>query len=133
MFKQFMAAGLVGVALVLAGLATAAAADPATGSVGKKVGGFTLTGPRAPRRVALADLKDHKAVLGVFLGTECPINNAFLTTLMELHKEYGSKGVAFLGINSNVQDTPERVAAHARKNGVPFLVLKDADNKVADQ
>jgi peroxiredoxin len=133
MFKQSVVLGLVTVATWLAGSGPAAGADPAPGSVGKKVAAFALTDPRDQSRVSLADLKDKKAVVVVFLGTECPINNAFLPTLAELHKQYVPQGVQVLGINSNVQDTAERVAAHARKNALPFPVLKDPGNKVADQ
>ena len=77
-------------------------------------------------------MKEKKAIVVVFLGTECPVNNAFLPVLADLHRVYGPKGVAFLGINSNRQDTPDRVAVHARKAEVPFPVLKDSNNVVAD-
>lgn len=108
-------------------LAPAPAADP-----GKQVPGFTLSDPRDQGRVSLADFKDKKAIVVFFLGTECPINNAYMLTLPALHKEYSAKGVQFLAINSNLQDTPDRVATHARKNELPFPVLKDPGNAVAD-
>jgi peroxiredoxin len=101
--------------------------------IGQKVGAFRLEDPRDKKVWALADLKDKKAIVVVFLGTECPINNDFLPVLVRLHKEYTGRGVQFLGINSNRQDTPARVADHARRNVLPFPVLKDAGNKVADQ
>jgi peroxiredoxin len=132
MFKHRAVLGLVAAGLWLAG-GSAFAADSAPGKVGQKVTGFTLSDPRDQSRVALAHFKDKKAVIVVFLGTECPINNAFLPTLAELQRQYGPKGVQVLGINSNLQDTADRVAAHARKNALPFPVLKDAGNAVADQ
>ena len=61
------------------------------------------------------------------------LNNQYLPVLIELHKEYSSKDVAFVGINSNTQDSRERVAVHARQNAIPFPVVKDVGNKVADQ
>jgi thiol-disulfide isomerase/thioredoxin len=97
-----------------------------------KVDGFRLTDPRTGAMVSLGDFKDRKAIVAVFVGTECPVNNAFMPVLTELHKEYGPKGIAFVAINANRQDTPERVAAHAKKHDLPFPVLKDLDNKVAD-
>lgn len=98
----------------------------------KRIADFTLSAPLDKSKVALSDLKDKKAVVVLFLGTECPLNNLYLPRLAELHKQYGDKGVAFLGINSNRQDSPERVAEHARKHKVPFPILKDPGNKVAD-
>ena len=43
------------------------------------------------------------------------------------------KGVSFVGINSNQQDSLTEIAAHARRHGVGFPVLKDLGNKLADQ
>jgi peroxiredoxin len=74
-----------------------------------------------------------KAVVVFFLGTECPVNNAFMPRLGELHKAYADKGVAFVAINSNSHDTPVRVATHAAEHKLPFPILKDSGNVVADQ
>ena len=108
--------------------------EPAKSADGRiKAAPFTLKDPRDDKVVSLADLKDRKAIVVVFLGTECPVSNAFLPVLAAMHKDYSTRGVAILGVNSNRQDTPERVAAHARKNALPFPVLKDVHNTVADQ
>lgn len=81
---------------------------------------------------SLAEQKDQKAIVVLFLGTECPINNQYLPRLAELYKHYQEKGVAFVGINSNVHDTPTRIAAHVKANAIPFPVLKDTGNVIAD-
>ncbi len=86
----------------------------------------------AGREVSLADFKDKKAIVVVFVGTECPVNTYYMPRLKELHDEYAAKGVQFLAVNSNTQDPADRVAEHARKHRVPFPVLKDPDQKVAD-
>lgn len=98
----------------------------------KPVGDFRLTDPRDGAVISLDGLKDKQAVVVVFVGTECPINNAYLPTLAALHQEYSSRGVQFLAVNSNLQDTPARVAEHARKGDIPFPVLKDPGSAVAD-
>jgi peroxiredoxin len=102
------------------------------GSVGKIVPNFTLK-DTANKDWSLADCKDTKAVVVVFMGTECPVNNAYMPRLVELHQTYAEKGVTLVGINSNNQDTATRVAAHAKEHKLPFPVLKDAANVVADQ
>ncbi|HXG11691.1 MAG TPA: redoxin domain-containing protein [Gemmataceae bacterium] len=124
-----MAATLLGVGLGQLALSE----EKASSNIGKRVSNFTLTDPRDQKQVCLADLKDKKAVAVIFVGTECPINNSYMPRLVELHKEYADQGVQFLAVNSNVQDTAERVAAHARKYEIPFPVLKDEGNVVADQ
>lgn len=103
----------------------------ASGTAPKKTIDFTLPDSQG-KKVTLADFKDCKAVVVVFLGTECPINNLYLPRLNQLQKEFAGQGVQFLGINSNQQDTPERIAAHARKHDLIFPVLYDRNNVVAD-
>src|SRR5262245_18606455 len=103
-------------------------AEPRTAKV---ISDFTLDDARG-EAVSLASFKDKKAIVVLFLGTECPINNAFLPHLAQLHKTYAARGVQFLGINANQQDTPERIRAHAQRYEIPFPVLKDNDSRVAD-
>jgi peroxiredoxin len=108
------------------------AAEEGSATVGKKVANFALRDTNG-NAVSLESLKDKKAIVVVFLGTECPINNAYVFPLSRMSKDYASRGVQFLGINSNHQDTPQRVAAHAKENSIPFPVLKDDANKIADE
>ncbi len=108
-------------------------AEPRTAEA-RKVADFRLQDPRDRGSVSLAALKEkNKAIVVVFLGVECPISNQFLPILSALHKEYENKGVSFIGINANAQDSLERVATHARQHAVPFPVVKDVANKIADQ
>jgi peroxiredoxin/mono/diheme cytochrome c family protein len=107
-------------------------AEPPPAGV-RTVPNFQLKDPRDQSTVSLADLKDKKALVVVFLSTECPLSNLFLSVLADLHKEYKNKSVSFIGINANSQDSLERVATHARQHEVPFPIVKDAGNKVADQ
>jgi peroxiredoxin len=80
----------------------------------------------------LANLQGKKAVVVLFLGTQCPINNAYLPRLAEMHKTYADKGVLFLAINANKQDSWEKIAAHAKEYALPFSVLKDSDYQATD-
>lgn len=128
---------LVTLCVCLAALALAARPDASpprdASHAGQSVKPFALDDGEGKRH-AFADLaKGNKAVVAVVLGTECPLNNAYLPILAGLHKEYSPRGVAFVGINSNSHDTPARILAHARANKIPFPVLKDTANVVADQ
>ena len=101
---------------------------------GRKAADFCLQDPRDQGKVVLSELLEkNKAVVLIFLGTECVLNNQYLPVLSELYQEYSSKGVAFVGINANSQDSRERIAVHAQQNAIPFPVVKDVGNKVADQ
>jgi peroxiredoxin len=119
-------------ALLLVALAAPSPADPPPNNIGKKIDNFTLTDTTGKVR-SFDDFKDRRAVVVVFLGTECPISNGYVPRLIELAQAYETKGVQFLAVNANRQDTPERVAEHAKKNAIPFPVLKDDGNVVADR
>jgi mono/diheme cytochrome c family protein/peroxiredoxin len=98
----------------------------------RQVPAFRLTDPRDGSVVDTAAWKESKAVVVLFLGTECPISNDYIPELARLHKACSVRGVRFVGVNSNRQDTPARVAEHARRHALPFPVVKDPGNKVAD-
>lgn len=117
--------------LVLASLVVLPAAEPRADGLGKRVAPFALKDTQG-RTVSISEFKDRKAIAIVFLGTECPINNAYLPRLVELDREFTPKGVQFLAINSNRHDTLERVTEHARTHQLTFPVLKDSGNVVAD-
>jgi peroxiredoxin len=122
----------LGYLALLMALAPLAHADTPPSSVGKKIAGFTLKNTNG-KDVALADFAEKKAIVVIFVGTECPINNAYFPHLIELQREYEGKGVQFLAINANRQDSAARVAEHARKFAVNFPVLKDEKNVIADR
>jgi peroxiredoxin len=116
----------------LSGSLAGRAPDP-TKDTPRKILSFRLSDPRDGKVVDTGEWKDSKAIVVLFLGTECPINNEYLLELSRLHAAYSEKGVRFVGVNSNLQDTPARVAEHARRHKVPFSIVKDPANKVADQ
>jgi peroxiredoxin len=114
--------------LVPAGLAFLVAGE----NPGKKIASFRLK-DTAGKAWALEDAKGAKAVVVAFLGTQCPVNNAYVPKLVELHKEYADKGVQFVAINSNEHDTSQMIADHAKKHAIPFPVLRDEKHLAADR
>jgi peroxiredoxin len=120
---------VVTLALVLAGRSFAEELPPA--KTGTAIANFTLK-DGTDKPWSLDDVKASKAVVVAFLGVECPVNNGYLPHLAELHATYAGKGVTFVGINSNWQDSALKVRGHAEANKIPFPVLKDPANKIAD-
>src|SRR5439155_5370528 len=66
-------------------------ADEASSAIGKKSSDFKLPDTRG-RKISLSDFQDKKAVVVAFIGTECPINNAFMPRLVDLEREFGPRG-----------------------------------------
>src|SRR5262245_60180388 len=102
--------------------------------LGTRLADFTLTRPSDRRPWSLSTEPQHaKAVVILFLGTQCPVSNAYVPTLVALYKMYASQGVVFVGVNSNRQDDGPAIARHAQEFAIPFPVLQDADLAVADR
>ncbi len=106
--------------------------DSQNSRLGMTVGDFSLPHHLGETR-SLSDFQDKKIVVLAFLGTECPLAKLYGPRLAELSNRYASQGVQFLGINSNSQDSPTEIASYVRTHDLSFPVLKDLENKVADQ
>jgi len=84
-------------------------------------------------KYALRDLEPAEIVVVAFVGTECPLAKLYGPQLARLSDQYTARGVRFIGINSNQQDTPTELGHYARKHHIQFPLLKDPGNRVADQ
>jgi thiol-disulfide isomerase/thioredoxin len=110
---------------------TVVAADPPA-PVGVTVADFTLPDAATGKPWSLADnTRAANATVILFVGTGCPVNNAYLPKLVKWHDMYAKKGVVFVAVNSHEVDDAKAVAAHAKEHGVPFPVLKDDGTKTA--
>jgi peroxiredoxin len=124
--------GVVLVAVAATMICTSVLPVAADSSVGHKVKPFTLKDYRGAEHSLAALLREKRAVAIVFLGTECPLAKLYGPRMEALSKEFASKGVGFLGIDSNRQDAVVEMDAFARQQGLTFPILKDLSNRVAD-
>lgn len=121
---------IVGAALTLslaAGTATAASI-----AVGQKLQPFKMK-QATGQELDLGSLQGRKAYVLVFIATQCPVSNAYNVRMATFAKEYAAKGVAFIGINSNRQESAREVVEHAKQHGFTFPILKDEGNVKADE
>ena len=116
------------VAVLLSVTSSAYAAEP---QLGQKLESFQLQDFRGKKH-ALDDYRDSKLVVLAFLGTECPLAKRYGARLGKLADEYEPRGVSFIGLNANVQDSVAEMAAFARDHDILFPLLKDLSNQVAD-
>ena len=101
-------------------------------SIGTQLDGFKLTDYQG-KEWTLDEFQSKKAIVFAFIGTQCPLAKMYSTKLVELEKQYREKGVAFVAIDSNIQDSLAEMAAHARKFGFDFAFLKDPSQQLADR
>jgi peroxiredoxin len=75
--------------------------------------------------------KEKQIVVVAFVGTECPLAKLYGPRLAQLAASYAGKSVAFVAIDSNVQDSLAELSAYARNAKIDFPVLRDVKNQVA--
>ncbi|HTU24356.1 MAG TPA: redoxin domain-containing protein [Pirellulales bacterium] len=124
-------AGLIVTPFLIGRLGTAAP-QAETSPIGRRIADFELHDYLGALR-RFDEFDDKKAIVVVFLGTECPVAKLIGPRLAELAAQYEDKGVAFLGIDSNAQDSLADIARYARDHKIAFPILKDPGSTVADQ
>lgn len=78
-------------------------------------------------------LADAKAVVIVTQGNGCPIVRNNAGGYKAFVDAYKGKGVEFLMLNSNIQDTHEAVKAEANEYGYSMPILMDTNQLVGEQ
>lgn len=68
-----------------------------------------------------------------FLGTECPLAKLYGSRLQAMADEFQPRGVQFVGVNSNVQDSMDDLKRYAADHKLTFPIAKDFDRSVAVQ
>lgn len=86
--------------------------------------------------VSLSSFKTSKAVIVMFICNHCPFVKHIRREISDLAKDYQTKGVAVVGINSNdaethPEDSPEKMREEARRLDYTFPYLHDSTQEVA--
>ncbi len=81
----------------------------------------------------LSDYKDSKAIVIMFIATQCPVSNAYNERMEKIYNLYKNKEVSFIGINSNKAELVPEIKSHAKSNNLTFTILKDDKNVIADK
>ena len=105
---------------------------PAAPAIGATIEDFTLPDADGQER-SLKSLAGKKGTVLIFVAVQCPVSNAYNERMEKLAADYKAKGIAVIGINSNVKEDAAAVKAHAAENKLTFPILKDPGNKIADR
>ncbi len=128
---------LLALVFVIAGIAVAVNVRaegeiPAPPAIGATIEDFTLPDVNGTER-SLKSAAGKKGTVLLFIAVQCPVSNAYNERMEKLAQEYKAKGIAVIGINSNVKEDAEAVKSHAATNKLSFPILKDPSNKIADK
>jgi thiol-disulfide isomerase/thioredoxin len=78
-----------------------------------------------------ADPNETKAVVLVFISTDCPIANAYLPYLQRLEAEYRSRGIEMFLVHSSSDVDEISAKAHAEEFGISLPIVLDANQVIA--
>jgi thiol-disulfide isomerase/thioredoxin len=107
-------------------------AAPSVSPLGKRLERLALRDVLGTAR-SLDDWKDKKALVVVFLCTECPLARQYGPKLGEMAEKYADKRVQFVAIDSNQTDTLAEIEHFQRVHKIGFPILRDPANKIADE
>ena len=102
-------------------------------SIGEQLSGRSLARDLRGSRRSYDELRGEEGSVLVFLGIECPLANLYLPRVNELGARYHPQGIRFVAVYSGENETAPRVASHADDHDVPFLVVKDYGQRLADR
>ncbi|MEP5340793.1 MAG: thioredoxin family protein [Algibacter sp.] len=97
---------------------------------------FNLFDTISGNTLSLKNLKGDKATVIMFICNHCPFVIHVNPIMVSIANAYAEKGIGFIAISSNdainyPQDSPEKMAIHAKHEGYPFPYLYDEAQDVA--
>jgi len=98
----------------------------------KKIENFSLNDYNGKSH-SLADYGSSKAIVLIYVSTQCPVSNDYNERMAKIYDAYKGKNVTFLGVNSNKAEQVDEIKKHAAENKLLFPILKDANNLIADK
>lgn len=69
--------------------------------------------------------RDTKAIVFLFVSTDCPISNRYAPALGRLYERFQPQGVRFWLVYPNPMDPPEAVRRHLTEYSLPPAALRD--------
>src|SRR5260370_33719025 len=84
---------------------------------------LTLTDPHGAQVSISPGNGDVTVVL--FISTICPVSNNYNTRMNDLYRDYSAKGVKFVFVNANQNESAAQVEEHARPPGVAFAGYRE--------
>jgi peroxiredoxin len=99
--------------------------------IGTQMEAFSLSDVYG-KTISTKDSLGSKGTVYIFVSAQCPVVKGYVERIQTLAKDYGSKGINFVGINSNSTETLADVKANTEAN-YKFPVLIDSGNKIADK
>ena len=124
---------ILSVLILMAGMTYASESQaPKPYDVGSTIEAFSLK-DQTGKIHDLSKVLGKKVIVLSFWSCQCPISIAYEERLKDLHKANAKNDVVVYAIDSNTTNDLEKIKAYAKKNELPYPVLKDWKNVIADK
>jgi peroxiredoxin len=80
---------------------------------------------------ALADWAGKRAVVLLFVSTDCPLSNRYVPEMNRIAGTYAPQGVAFYAVQGDATVPLDQVRAHVKEFGYTFPYLIDPEESLA--
>ncbi len=75
--------------------------------------------------------KGQRALVLVFVTTDCPIANSYQPALSKMHQEFQKKGFEFAIVHEGPAQSIDKLKEHAKEFAIPLAVVMDSDHSIA--
>jgi peroxiredoxin len=75
--------------------------------------------------------REKRAVVLVFLGTECPVSNGYAPEFERLYQRFHGQNVAWVGVHCAPDVSADAAKEHAREFGLTFALALDHEQLLA--
>ena len=82
--------------------------------------------------IGSSSLRGGRVTVVGFVAARCPVSNAYNQRMIALHREFSPRGVAFVFVNSNSNESADEMRVYAKQAALEFPVYRDAGNRLAD-
>ena len=83
------------------------------------------------KRYVLQTSAGKKALVLIFVTTDCPIANSYQPLLARLHHDFHGKGFEFVMVHEGLEQTPKKLREHATEYSIASAVVTDAEHALA--
>ena len=78
-----------------------------------------------------SEIAGGRVTVVIFISARCPVSNAYGDRLQAIYSDYGSRGVHFLFVNSNVNESDAEVLENTKRHGFSFPVARDRNSELS--
>jgi peroxiredoxin len=114
-------------------LALACLTAPGGVTPGHRVDDFLLDAVGGRRIRLREEVAGRTLTVIAFTSVGCPITKLLAPRLGRIEREYRERGVRFLGVDPNLQDSDAEITTFAHDAGMDFPILRDPQHVVTDR